>query len=98
VVIAIFSVSRLIVIKDVFPKEEKSKYPTVMKMIVQGEDEKVVGIHVLGEGMDEMTQLAGTALKLGARKSDFDATVAIHPTSAEELVTMPPSMARAAKA
>lgn len=49
-------------------------------------------------GMDELAQGLGVAVKLGARKADFDSTVAIHPTSAEELVTMPPQMARAAKA
>jgi glutathione reductase (NADPH) len=67
-------------------------------MIVYGEEERIAGIHVLGEGMDEAAQFLGVAVKLGARKSDFDGTVAIHPTSAEELVTMPPQMARAAKA
>lgn len=77
-----------------FPQEEKGKYKTAFKMIVQGEEEHIVGIHVLGEGMDEAAQFLGVAIKMGARKRDFDSTVAIHPTSAEELVTMMPGMAR----
>ncbi|HEV7491508.1 MAG TPA: glutathione-disulfide reductase, partial [Rhodanobacteraceae bacterium] len=48
----------------------------------------VVGIHVLGRSADEMLQGFAVAIKAGARKSDFDATVAIHPTAAEELVLM----------
>ena len=62
--------------------------PTAMKLITQGFDEKVVGIHLLGLGADEMLQGFAVALKMGATKADFDRTVAIHPTSAEELVTM----------
>ena len=58
------------------------------KLICQGKEEKVVGIHGIGEGMDEILQGFAVAMKMGATKADFDATVAIHPTSAEEFVTM----------
>ncbi len=59
-----------------------------MKLVCVGSDERVVGIHALGPGADEMLQGFAVALKLGLRKRDMDATVAIHPTSAEELVLM----------
>ena len=61
---------------------------TRMKLICAGEDEKVVGIHGIGFGMDEILQGFGVAMKMGATKADFDACVAIHPTSAEEFVTL----------
>ena len=61
---------------------------TAMKLVCAGEDEKVVGIHIIGDGADEMLQGFAVALKMGARKSDLDNTIAIHPSSAEELVTM----------
>jgi len=61
---------------------------TAMKLICAGSDERVVGIHVIGDGADEMLQGFAVALKMGARKADFDRTIAIHPSSAEELVTM----------
>lgn len=64
------------------------KVPAVMKLIVVGEEERVVGCHVVGDGADEMLQGFAVALKMGATKADFDNTVAIHPTSAEELVTL----------
>ena len=54
------------------------------------EEELVVGLHVIGMGADEMLQGFGIALKMGATKADLDATVAIHPTAAEEFVTMFP--------
>uniref|UniRef100_A0A0N5AH07 Glutathione reductase n=1 Tax=Syphacia muris TaxID=451379 RepID=A0A0N5AH07_9BILA len=66
----------------------KHKEPTIMKIICAGDDELVVGIHILGLGADEMLQGFAVAVKMGARKKDLDMTVAIHPTSAEELVTM----------
>jgi len=69
-------------------QEEPMKIPTAMKLVVTGVDEKVVGVHIIGEGADEMLQGFGVAVKMGATKADFDNTVAIHPTSAEELVTM----------
>jgi glutathione reductase (NADPH) len=61
---------------------------SVMKILCVGEDERVVGIHVLGAGADEMLQGFAVALKMGLRKRDLEATVAIHPSSAEELVLM----------
>jgi glutathione reductase (NADPH) len=61
---------------------------TFMKLVCVGADERVVGIHVVGRSADEMLQGFAVALKAGARKADFDATVAIHPTSAEEFVLM----------
>lgn len=61
---------------------------SVMKLVCMGPDERVMGVHALGPGADEMLQGFAVALKLGARKRDLDATVAIHPTSAEELVLM----------
>ncbi|HEY8248319.1 MAG TPA: glutathione-disulfide reductase [Hyphomicrobium sp.] len=59
-----------------------------MKLIVDGGSGKIVGCHVLGEDAAEIIQMAAIALRLGATKADFDATMALHPTSAEELVTM----------
>jgi glutathione reductase (NADPH) len=64
------------------------RQPTKMKLVCAGDNEKVVGIHIIGLGADEMLQGFAVALKMGATKADFDNTVAIHPTSAEELVTM----------
>ncbi|HET6432099.1 glutathione-disulfide reductase [Dyella sp.] len=61
---------------------------SLMKLVCMGADEQVVGIHAFGPGADEMLQGFAVALKLGVRKRDLDATVAIHPTSAEELVLM----------
>jgi glutathione reductase (NADPH) len=59
-----------------------------MKLVCVGPDERIVGMHVIGAGADEMLQGFGVAVKMGARKKDLDDTVAIHPTSAEEFVTM----------
>lgn len=64
------------------------KTPTAMKLVTQGKNEKIIGLHMIGYGVDEMLQGFGVAVKMGATKRDFDDTVAIHPTSAEELVTM----------
>lgn len=61
---------------------------THMKVVVRGPEERVVGIHSIGAGSDELIQGFAVALKLGARKVDLDRTVAIHPTAAEELVTL----------
>ncbi len=61
---------------------------TAMKLVCVGTDEKVVGCHLIGHGVDEMLQGFAVAIKMGATKADFDNTVAIHPTSAEELVTL----------
>jgi glutathione reductase (NADPH) len=60
----------------------------LMKLVVDGTSDRVAGCHILGEGAAEMTQLAAVAVKMGATKADFDATVALHPTAGEELVTM----------
>jgi glutathione reductase (NADPH) len=59
-----------------------------MKLITVGSAQRIVGLHVIGEGADEMTQGFAVAMHMGATKRDFDDTVAIHPTSAEEFVTM----------
>lgn len=59
-----------------------------MKLIVTGPDERIVGCHVIGLGADEMMQGFAVAVRMGATKQDFDDTVAIHPTGAEEMVTM----------
>jgi glutathione reductase (NADPH) len=71
----------------IFDSDEK-KSKTVMKLITAGKEEKVVGVHVMGMGADEMMQGIGIAVKMGATKADFDSSVAIHPTAAEEFVTM----------
>ena len=59
-----------------------------MKLVTVGPEKRVVGVHVIGPGADEMMQGFAVAVRMGATKKDFDDTVAIHPTSAEELVTM----------
>ena len=64
------------------------KPKTLMKLVVVGEEERVVGCHIIGAGADEMLQGFAVAISMGALKSDFDNTLAIHPTSSEELVTM----------
>ncbi len=64
------------------------KSHTDMKLVCVGPDEKIVGCHVIGAGADEMMQGFAVAIRMGATKRDFDDTVAIHPTSSEELVTM----------
>ncbi|GAA0908417.1 glutathione-disulfide reductase [Rothia nasimurium] len=58
------------------------------KLICVGEDSRIVGMQMLGPGVDEMLQGFAVAIKMGARKSDLDATIAIHPTSAEEMVLL----------
>jgi len=64
------------------------KQRSVMKLITAGDDEKIIGCHIIGDGADEMLQGFAVAIRMGATKSDFDDTVAIHPSNAEELVTM----------
>jgi glutathione reductase (NADPH) len=66
----------------------EAKPRTAMKLVTVGAEERVVGCHVIGPGADEMIQGFAVAVTMGARKVDFDDTIAIHPTSAEELVTM----------
>lgn len=68
--------------------EPDEKAPSSYKLICVGPEEKVVGLHILGSGCSEMLQGFGVAVKMGATKKDFDSCVAIHPTSAEELVTL----------
>jgi glutathione reductase (NADPH) len=67
---------------------EDYRDPTRMKLICAGADEKVVGLHSIGFGSDELLQGFSVAMKMGATKADFDNTIAIHPTSAEEFCTM----------
>ncbi len=62
--------------------------PCRMKLICLGEEQKIIGLHGIGFGMDEMIQGFAVAMKMGATKQDFDDTIAIHPTAAEEFVTM----------
>lgn len=64
------------------------KTTTALKLVCVGDDEKVVGCHIMGHGADEILQGFAVAIKMGATKKQFDDTVAIHPSSAEELVTM----------
>ncbi|EPS44902.1 hypothetical protein H072_1102 [Dactylellina haptotyla CBS 200.50] len=66
----------------------ENKGPTSYKLVCVGPEERVVGLHILGLGSAEMLQGFGVAMKMGATKEDFDNCVAIHPTSAEELVTL----------
>ncbi len=66
----------------------EDKERSAMKLITAGADERVVGCHVFGDGADEMLQGFAVAMRMGATKKDFDDTVAIHPTNAEEVVTM----------
>jgi glutathione reductase (NADPH) len=60
----------------------------LMKLIVARDTRRVLGVHISGHGAGEMIQMAAIAVKMGATKDDFDRTVAVHPTAAEELVTM----------
>lgn len=66
----------------------KHQVRTHMKLVVLGEEEKIIGCHMIGTGVDEMMQGFAVAIRMGATKQDFDDTIAIHPVSAEELVTM----------
>ena len=59
-----------------------------MKLVVDGTTDRVVGCHLVGADAGELIQVIGIAVKMGATKADFDATMAVHPTAAEELVTM----------
>ncbi len=64
------------------------KRRSAMKLVTVGPEETVVGCHIIGIDADEMLQGFAVAVRMGATKADFDDTVAIHPTSAEELVTL----------
>jgi glutathione reductase (NADPH) len=59
-----------------------------MKLVVDGSTDRVAGCHIIGPDAGELIQLVGVAVRMGATKADFDATMAVHPTAAEELVTM----------
>ena len=59
-----------------------------MKLVVDGTTDRVVGAHIVGHAAAEMIQLIGIAVRMKVTKADFDATMAVHPTAAEELVTM----------
>ena len=65
-----------------------NRQPSTMKLVTLGEDEKIIGLHGIGYGVDEMIQGFSVAIKMGATKADFVNTVAIHPTGSEEFVTM----------
>jgi glutathione reductase (NADPH) len=70
----------------------------LMKLVVDGLSDRVVGVHIVGDGAAEMVQVLGIAVKMKATKADFDATMALHPTAAEELVTMRTPFARHVRA
>jgi glutathione reductase (NADPH) len=61
---------------------------TFMKLVVDGNTDKVVGCHVVGPDASEMIQVVAITVRMGVTKADFDATMALHPSAAEELVTM----------
>ncbi len=67
---------------------------TFMKLVVDGESDRVLGCHIIGPDAGELVQVLGIAVKMRATKADFDATMAVHPTAAEELVTMRERAAR----
>jgi glutathione reductase (NADPH) len=66
----------------------EKRIPSLAKLVVEGDEERVVGLHFIGEGADELLQGFAVAIRMGATKADLDDTLAIHPTSAEELVTL----------
>jgi glutathione reductase (NADPH) len=71
--------------KYVMPQRQERM---LMKLIVDAATDKVLGVHLMGPDAAEMAQILGITLRMGATKADFDATMALHPTLAEELVTM----------
>ena len=73
---------------DMYSAVTQHRQKCTMKLVCLGEDEKVIGLHGIGFGVDEMIQGFAVAIKMGATKADFDNTVAIHPTGSEEFVTM----------
>lgn len=70
------------------PLPAEWKEQTQYKLVCQGPEERIVGLHIIGRGSDEILQGFAVAVKMGATKKDFDGTIAIHPTASEELVTM----------
>ncbi|MFK7791795.1 MAG: glutathione-disulfide reductase [Devosiaceae bacterium] len=81
--------------KHAFPGRDERM---MMKIIVNADDDKVLGVHLCGEATGEMIQAIGIAVTMGATKADFDRTIAVHPTAAEELVTMKTPEVRIRKA
>jgi glutathione reductase (NADPH) len=71
-----------------------SQSRVLMKLVVDGESDRVLGCHIVGPEAGELIQIVGVAIKMKATKADFDATMAVHPTAAEELVTMRTPSAR----
>jgi len=67
---------------------------TRAKIVCVGPEQRVIGLHMVGLNVDEMLQGFGVAIKMGATKADFDSIVALHPSSSEELVTIPPWQAK----
>ena len=67
---------------------------TLMKLVVDGSSDRVLGCHIVGPEAAELVQVIAIAVKMNATKADFDATMALHPTAAEELVTMRSPTAR----
>ena len=70
--------------------DAEAKRKTGMKLVCQKSTQKVLGVHLIGDNVDEMLQGFAVAIKMGATKMDLDNTVAIHPTAAEEVVTFAP--------
>ena len=83
---------RVDIYKTIVPADEgdavRPRHAAFMKLVVDGATDRVVGCHIVGPDAGEMIQIVGIAVKMGATKADFDATMAVHPTAAEELVTM----------
>jgi len=78
---------------DSFVQKEELRVKTFFKMITNTkENERVIGFHAIGMGIDEMMQGVGVAMKAGATKRHFDETIAIHPTASEEMVLMDPKL------
>ena len=77
-----------------FLYDEQYQPKTRAKLVCIGEEQRIIGLHMIGLAVDEILQGFGVAMKMGATKADFDSVVAIHPTSAEELVTIPPWQAK----
>lgn len=76
-------------------KDDSKKLGTLFKLVChiqENGDEKIIGCHCIGKGVDEMIQLVSVAYNMGATKKDFDRTVAIHPTASEEFVLMEPKL------
>jgi glutathione reductase (NADPH) len=84
--VKVYSSSFINMFYSPLPQDQKAK--TVMKLVCVGPEERIVGLHSIGMGSDEILQGFAVAVRMGATKADFDKTVAIHPTAAEELVTM----------